>query len=86
MIHAGAWITNTKACTMSTRSITGVARPVLTLPGLLRHIAAMRATRRQRLCLARLDTTALADIGITREQACAEARRPVWDVTPSWRS
>ncbi|MDX1822143.1 MAG: DUF1127 domain-containing protein [Paracoccaceae bacterium] len=50
------------------------------------RLSVMRATRRQRRALARLDVAALADIGLTPEAAAAEARRPVWDVTPSWRS
>ena len=34
---------------------------------------------RQRLALARLDDHALEDIGLTREEARAEANRPIWD-------
>ena len=40
---------------------------------------------RQRRRLAELDDTMLADIGLTRAEARAEARRPVWDVPQSWR-
>ncbi|MFN3210997.1 MAG: DUF1127 domain-containing protein [Roseovarius sp.] len=40
----------------------------------------MLELRRQRRALARLDDHALADIGLTREEAEAEARRPVWDI------
>lgn len=36
---------------------------------------------RQRRALARLDDHALQDIGITRQEAMAEARRPFWDIT-----
>ena len=39
------------------------------------------AVYRQRRALARLDDHALQDIGITREEAIAEARRPIWDIT-----
>lgn len=35
---------------------------------------------RQRRALARLDDHALDDIGVTREEADAEARRPFWDI------
>lgn len=35
---------------------------------------------RQRRALARLDDHALQDIGITREDALAEAKRPFWDI------
>lgn len=36
---------------------------------------------RQRRALDRLDDHALQDIGLTREEARAEARRPIWDVS-----
>ncbi|WP_170783974.1 DUF1127 domain-containing protein [Ruegeria lacuscaerulensis] len=39
---------------------------------------------RQRHKLARLDDRALKDIGITREQAEAEADRPIWDAPDFW--
>lgn len=35
--------------------------------------------RRQRQQLARLEARALNDIGLTRAEADAEARRPIWD-------
>jgi uncharacterized protein YjiS (DUF1127 family) len=35
--------------------------------------------RRQRRALAALDDLRLRDIGLTREEAKAEARRPIWD-------
>lgn len=35
---------------------------------------------RQRRALSRLDDRALADIGLTREQANQEATRPIWDI------
>lgn len=37
------------------------------------------ALYRQRRALARLDDDALDDLGITREEADAESRRPFWD-------
>lgn len=40
--------------------------------------------RRQRCRLANLDDRALADIGITREQAQSEASRPIWDAPHFW--
>lgn len=40
---------------------------------------------RSRRALARLDTRALADIGVTRDAADLEAQRPIWDVPHSWR-
>ena len=39
---------------------------------------------RQRRALADLDDTALSDIGLTRDEAVAEARKPIWDVPDHW--
>lgn len=39
---------------------------------------------RQRRRLAELDDALLRDIGLTRDEARAEARRPLWDVPESW--
>ena len=38
----------------------------------------------ERQALSRLDQHLLDDIGITREQARKEARRPVWDAPDQW--
>lgn len=40
----------------------------------------------QRNKLAQLDDTRLADIGITRAEAKAEASRPFWDVPKGWKA
>ncbi|SHI39443.1 DUF1127 domain-containing protein [Wenxinia saemankumensis] len=40
----------------------------------------------QRRALARLDTRALADIGLSRREAEIEATRPIWDVPAGWRA
>ncbi|WP_235438913.1 DUF1127 domain-containing protein [Candidatus Rhodobacter oscarellae] len=40
---------------------------------------------RQRHALNTLDDHALKDLGLTREQAEAEARRAVWDAPSHWR-
>ncbi|WP_457648406.1 DUF1127 domain-containing protein [Profundibacter sp.] len=40
--------------------------------------------RKQRRALRRLDSVALADLGLTRKQAKQEANRPIWDVPPNW--
>ena len=45
----------------------------------LRRIAIWRARARQRRALAMLDDTRLRDIGLTREQAEAEAAKPFWE-------
>lgn len=43
------------------------------------------AVRRQRLALRSLDDNALSDIGLTKAQAEAESKRPIWDVPANWR-
>lgn len=43
------------------------------------------ALHRQRSRLVLLDDRLLRDIGLTREDALAEARRAVWDVPTHWR-
>lgn len=40
---------------------------------------------RQRQKLKSLDAAALRDIGVTRAQADAEVKRPIWDAPDSWR-
>jgi|FLOH01.1.fsa_nt_gi uncharacterized protein YjiS (DUF1127 family) len=52
---------------------------------LLAALKIMLATRRQRAALRVLDDNALADMGLNRAQADAEAARPVWDVPAGWR-
>ncbi|PIE12294.1 MAG: hypothetical protein CSA70_10440 [Rhodobacterales bacterium] len=59
---------------------THASRPVL-----LPRIAAWAALRRQRRQLAALDACALNDIGVTLNEARAEANRPFWDVPSVWR-
>jgi len=43
-------------------------------------IFSMLAIYRQRRALARLDSAALKDIGLTCAEARAEANRPIWDM------
>lgn len=43
------------------------------------------ATRRERQALLAPDPALLCDIGLTREQALAEASRPIWDAPATWR-
>nr|WP_242468989.1 DUF1127 domain-containing protein [Rhodovulum adriaticum] len=52
--------------------------------GIARRIALALGAARQRRHLAQLDDAMLRDIGLSREAARAEARRPLWDVPPSW--
>jgi uncharacterized protein YjiS (DUF1127 family) len=56
------------------------ARPIR----LLTRIRLALAARAQRRALAQADDRLLDDIGVSRDQALAEARRPVWDVPPTW--
>ena len=51
-----------------------------TLSGLVRAYAAWQQRKR----LATLDDATLRDIGLTREQARAEATRPVWNAPAQW--
>lgn len=63
------------------------ARPIARrVQGLLRRLAAATALYRQRRALARLDTRALRDIGVTTGAAHVEAARPVWDMPSNWPS
>ena len=50
------------------------------MPRPLARLREMLAVRRQRLTLRELDDRALADIGLTRQAALSEARRPFWDL------
>ncbi len=53
---------------------------------LLARISTALAVRRQRAELARLPEALLADLGLTRAEALAEAQRPLWDVPARWRA
>ncbi|WP_225030037.1 DUF1127 domain-containing protein [Xinfangfangia pollutisoli] len=44
------------------------------------------ARRRQRQALLRLDARLLADIGISRAQALAEAALPAWNAPGHWKT
>lgn len=52
---------------------------------LFARIAAAFAIRRQRNDLSRLPPHMLRDIGLTEEEAQAEASRALWDVPSHWR-
>lgn len=49
------------------------------------RLADLLALGAQRRALVRLDDRLLADIGLTRAQALAEADRPFWDAPRHWR-
>lgn len=56
-----------------------------TLDRLARAITLAHTALRQRQQLSRLDDAALADIGLTRDEALSEATSPLWDVPVAWR-
>jgi uncharacterized protein YjiS (DUF1127 family) len=66
-------------------STIGSARRPSLLTRALQFLALASATRRYRQALGRLDPHLLRDIGLTCEQAQAEATRPLWDVPSHWR-
>lgn len=76
----------TTAChTAAPATLSCPALPRPTRPaGLIGRIVAILALGAQRRRLAELDDAALADIGLTRAEAEAEAGRPVWDVPTHW--
>lgn len=39
---------------------------------------------RQRRALAKMDNAQLVDLGLTRAEAQAEAKRPIWDAPNHW--
>ncbi len=53
-------------------------------PGLLKSMTNMVQLFKERRALAALDADALADIGISRQQALTEASRPTWDAPDYW--
>ncbi len=56
-------------------------RPIL----ISARLSSWIAVRRQRAQLARLDASALEDLGLSRFEADSEASRPFWDVPATWR-
>jgi uncharacterized protein YjiS (DUF1127 family) len=56
-----------------------------TLDRLAREITLALTALRQRRHLSRLDDAALADIGLTRDEALSEAARPLRDLPTAWR-
>lgn len=53
--------------------------------GLIRQVAHLQEVARGRHRLAELDDHMLSDIGLLREQAQDEAKRPFWDAPPHFR-
>lgn len=56
-----------------------------TLADLMARLRLGMTARAQRQQLLTLDAARLADIGLTADQARAEAARPLWDVPRGWR-
>jgi len=54
-------------------------------PSAVKMIAHMFAAQNQRRALRNLDSAALNDLGLSYEDAKAEANRPFWDVPANWR-
>lgn len=69
----------------SLASLFGTAHPLDGTPHLQR-LPALFAARRERRRLADMPDHLLRDIGLTREQANAEASRRLWDVPANWRN
>jgi uncharacterized protein YjiS (DUF1127 family) len=63
----------------------GIARPNSGM-GPFQRLLSLAAALRNRRRLARLPGYLLEDVGLTPEEAAAEARRPPWDVPSHWRS
>lgn len=53
-------------------------------PGILKTVTNMAQLYKERRALASLDAAALADIGVSRQEAASEAQRPVWDAPNYW--
>lgn len=66
--------------TLSVTRRAAMSRPGFALPSLSHVLGVWR----QRQALSRLDDAALRDIGLTREDARAEVRRPLWDAPETW--
>ncbi|MBB97111.1 MAG: hypothetical protein CML68_21245 [Rhodobacteraceae bacterium] len=62
-----------------------IRRSVFALPVARLHLRAYYDLWRQRRQLAKLDDSALTDIGIRRDEALREAARPFWDAPTHWR-
>ena len=70
---------------VSTNTVAFISGAVSARPfGLLKSMINMVQLYKERRELAALDANALADIGVTRQEALAEASRPTWDVPEYW--
>lgn len=71
-------MTNTN-CAVASRT------PIAPGNSVLAKLVQAQALWRQRQKLKSLDDAALNDIGLTRAQANAEAKRSVWDAPDTWK-
>lgn len=71
---------------MTIQTLTSVWSHATSPLRLLRAVHRFMMISRSRQALRHLDDHILTDIGLTREQAEAEATRPAWDVPPHWRN
>jgi uncharacterized protein YjiS (DUF1127 family) len=92
MMLKAATITKTDGRTMSMQprrlsypSASPWIRLVAVFTRLPKHFAARMALARSRRSLARLDPRLVQDIGLSVDEANAEARRPVWDAPLHWK-
>jgi uncharacterized protein YjiS (DUF1127 family) len=69
---------------MSALPLARIFRGTLAGPGMARRITALIGLRRSRQRLGLLDDHLLADIGLTRTEALAEASLPPWDAPSHW--
>lgn len=53
--------------------------------GIMKYLSRLIAVRNHRRLLKDMPDEVLNDIGVTRDQARAEAARPIWDVPASWK-
>ena len=69
---------------MLSHSLPRKARQARFLPALVHRFLTRSADARSRRRLAVLDDHLLADIGLSRDEALAEASRTVWDAPDHW--
>lgn len=70
-----------------TETFSQTSAPIAARPAPRRHLfgfLALDSLRRQRNDLRKLTDEQLRDVGLTRAQADAEARRRIWDVPAHW--
>ena len=69
---------------INTPCTTAPRRPVVARKSVLARLVHLHSVWQQRQVLKSLDAAALRDIGVTRDVARAEAKRPIWDAPDTW--